>query len=151
MADEILEIADDASRDHVARTNENGTTTRVVDHDHIARARLRCDTRKWHLSKALPKVFGDKLLNEHVGTIQTAFADEAARKEHQAHVEMLGKRFGAAADAIEKVDHLAGLNERFANKRNGKLNGSTPASADEDTALNEASAKWLKENARRDH
>jgi len=27
----------------------------------VARDRLRCETRKWMLSKALPKVYGDKL------------------------------------------------------------------------------------------
>jgi len=32
----------------------------TVDHEHIQRARLRVDTRKWILSKMLPKVYGDK-------------------------------------------------------------------------------------------
>jgi hypothetical protein len=144
MADDLLEIADDASKDRVERQDKDGNTYTAVDHDHIARARIRVDTRKWLLSKALPKIFGDKLVNEHSGTIQTAFTDEATRKAHQAHAEMLGKRFGAAADAIEKVDHMAGLNARFGNKPKGKLNGSTPASADED-ALNKASAQWVDE------
>lgn len=42
MADELVEIADDKAGDP-------------------ARDRLRLDTRKWLLSKALPKVYGDKL------------------------------------------------------------------------------------------
>lgn len=42
MADEIVAIADNLSGDP-------------------ARDRLRLDTRKWLLSKALPKVYGDKL------------------------------------------------------------------------------------------
>jgi transcriptional regulator with XRE-family HTH domain len=102
--------------------------------------------------------YRDVNVNEHTGTIQTAFADEAARKEHQAHVEMLGKRFGdmadriAEAEAAKKVDHMAGLNARFGGKPNGKANGSAPASSlAENAALNEASAKWLRENGRRDH
>ena len=45
MADELLDIAD-------ATETEPG---------HVARDRLRCETRKWMLSKALPKVYGDKL------------------------------------------------------------------------------------------
>jgi hypothetical protein len=61
MADELLEIADDASNDFMERKGKDGEAVMVVDHDHIARSRLRVDTRKWLLSKALPKVYGDKL------------------------------------------------------------------------------------------
>lgn len=61
MADEMLEIADDASGDVVTGTREDGTEFETVNHEVIARSRLRVDTRKWALSKALPKVFGDKL------------------------------------------------------------------------------------------
>ena len=56
LADEILEIADDSNRDLIERAD--GVLT--VDHEHIQRARLRVDTRKWILSKMLPKVYGDK-------------------------------------------------------------------------------------------
>lgn len=51
LADELLDIADNGA-------NEPDAT---------ARDRLRVDTRKWLLAKALPKMFGDKLLNEHTG------------------------------------------------------------------------------------
>jgi hypothetical protein len=56
FADEITDIADDGSRDYIA--TEAG---RVVDHDHIARARLRVDARKWIAAKLKPKKYGDKL------------------------------------------------------------------------------------------
>lgn len=46
LADELTAIADDKTGD-------------------AARDRLRVDTRKWLLSKALPKVYGDKIA--HVG------------------------------------------------------------------------------------
>lgn len=59
LADEILEISDNSSRDLVARETKDGTI-HVVDHEHIQRARLRVDTRKWILSKMLPKVYGDR-------------------------------------------------------------------------------------------
>jgi len=49
MFDELLEIADDT--------------------DDTQRSRLRVDTRKWYLSKCLPKVFGDKLNLDHSGEI----------------------------------------------------------------------------------
>ena len=45
MADELMDIADSTE-------TETGQVTRD---------RLRCETRKWMLSKALPKVYGDKL------------------------------------------------------------------------------------------
>lgn len=51
MADELLEIADNKAKEA----------------DATARDKLRVDTRKWLLSKALPKLYGDKILNEHVG------------------------------------------------------------------------------------
>jgi hypothetical protein len=64
LADEIIEIADDATNDYVLRANEQGAQV-VVDHDNISRSRLRVDARKWILSKRLPKIYGDKI--RHTG------------------------------------------------------------------------------------
>lgn len=61
MADELLDIADDGTNDYVERERENGTKHVVFDSEHVQRSRLRVDTRKWLLSKALPKVYGDKI------------------------------------------------------------------------------------------
>lgn len=57
MADELLEIADDGRNDYI--TGEDPVPT--LNSEHIQRSRLRVDTRKWMLSKVLPKVYGDKL------------------------------------------------------------------------------------------
>jgi hypothetical protein len=54
---QIIEIADDAERDRVI--DERGVV--VVDHEHINRAKLRVDTRKWLMSKLLPKRYGDRV------------------------------------------------------------------------------------------
>jgi hypothetical protein len=54
-ADELLEIADDASADWIE--TENGH--RILDNVRVNRARLMIDTRKWLLSMVLPKVYGD--------------------------------------------------------------------------------------------
>jgi hypothetical protein len=54
-ADELLEIADDASADGIE--TENGH--RILDNVRVNHARLMIDTRKWLLSKVLPKVYGD--------------------------------------------------------------------------------------------
>ena len=56
-AHEIIEIADDTSGDFII--NERGE--RVVDHEHINRARLRVDARKWLMSKLSPQRYGDRV------------------------------------------------------------------------------------------
>jgi len=61
MAEEIIEISDNGTNDYVARAKEDGAAI-LVDHDHISRSRLRVETRKWMLSKMLPKVYGDKVI-----------------------------------------------------------------------------------------
>ncbi len=59
--DEMLEIADDGTNDWVARQAKDGTIDRALDHDHIARSRLRVDTRKWIMSKLKPSLYGEKV------------------------------------------------------------------------------------------
>lgn len=55
LAEECLEISDDASRDR--RTNEKGFEEQ--NHEFVARSRLRIDTRKWLASKLLPRQYGE--------------------------------------------------------------------------------------------
>lgn len=61
LFDETLEIADDGSNDFIEKEYENGRIEEIPDHEHLNRSRLRVDTRKWYLSKVLPKIYGDKL------------------------------------------------------------------------------------------
>ena len=61
LADEIIDIADDATNDFIERTRQDGSTEMVVDHENINRSRLRIDTRKWMLSKLKPGTYGDKI------------------------------------------------------------------------------------------
>jgi hypothetical protein len=51
MADHYLDIGDTVSEDPGA----------------VAKARLRVESRKWLLSKALPKIYGDKIAAEITG------------------------------------------------------------------------------------
>jgi hypothetical protein len=60
MADEVLDIADDGRNDWMEREGQP-----VINGEHIARSRLRFDARRWLLSKALPKVYGDKQVIDH--------------------------------------------------------------------------------------
>lgn len=67
MADELMEVADDGSNDWMERKDDDGKSSYVINGEHVQRSRLRVDTRKWLLSKALPKLFGDKITQEHTG------------------------------------------------------------------------------------
>lgn len=57
-ADELLDIADDATNDWMQRFHADNWGW-SVNGDAIQRSRLRVDTRKWLLSKMLPK-YADK-------------------------------------------------------------------------------------------
>ena len=61
MAEETLEIADDSDRDFDDEGRYNGEA--------VQRSRLRCDQRRWHLSKLRPDKYGDisKIQNELSG------------------------------------------------------------------------------------
>lgn len=65
MADELLEVADDGRNDWIERQDEDSKASFVLNGEHVQRSRLRVDTRKWMLSKALPKIFGDRVTQEH--------------------------------------------------------------------------------------
>ena len=62
-ADEILDIADDGSND----TYVDDRGREKTDFDNVQRSRLRVDTRKWMLSKMLPKLYGDRVAHELTG------------------------------------------------------------------------------------
>lgn len=62
MADEIVEIADEGSNDWMEREG-----VMVPDHEHIQRSRLRVDTRKWLMSKMVPKRYGERTTTELTG------------------------------------------------------------------------------------
>lgn len=61
MADELIEISDNGTNDWIERETEAGRIVTEYNGDHVTRSRLRTDTRKWLLSKALPKVYGDRV------------------------------------------------------------------------------------------
>lgn len=67
LFDEMLEIADDGSNDWLEIETKSGRVIEVPDHEHINRSKVRIDTRKWYLSKVLPKKYGDKQTIEHTG------------------------------------------------------------------------------------
>lgn len=68
MAEEILEIADDASNDTIPKVDKDGKEYGEQQNtEWISRSRLRVDARKWLAAKMAPKKYGERLLNEHTG------------------------------------------------------------------------------------
>jgi hypothetical protein len=68
LADELFDIADDGSNDWMEREGKDGEAGYVLNGEHVQRSRLRLDTRKWYLSKVLPR-FADKQQVEHSGSL----------------------------------------------------------------------------------
>lgn len=64
--DECLDIADQYDPDKEA-----------LNPDHINRAKLRIETRKWMAGKLRPKVYGDKLDVEHNGSLNITLENDA--------------------------------------------------------------------------
>jgi len=83
MAEEILEIADDTSMDMGFKKSEDKDgkgATPFVDKENIQRSRVRIDTRKWLMSKLIPKKYGDKQEIEHSGELKIGFAETLKQK-----------------------------------------------------------------------
>jgi len=62
--EEMLDIADDGTNDYTY--GEDGP---YLDAEHVKRSRLRIDTRKWMLSRMMPRKYGEKLDVNHSGGI----------------------------------------------------------------------------------
>lgn len=70
LADEIIDIAYDTSKDWIEESDWRGEKTKKkADHDHINRARLKIDTLKWIMARMKPDRWGDKVQTEHSGSI----------------------------------------------------------------------------------
>ena len=61
MFEEMFDIADDGQNDWMEIQDKEGDNAGWrFNGEHVQRSRLRIDTRKWALSKMLPKKYGDK-------------------------------------------------------------------------------------------
>ena len=78
LAEELIDIADDGTNDYMEYTDKEGQTAYKVNGEAVARSRLRIDTRKWVLSKLIPKKYGeDKEENNTVSEIADALKEIA--------------------------------------------------------------------------
>jgi hypothetical protein len=65
LADELFDIADDGTNDWMEKHGQDGEVAGyALNGEAVARSRLRVDTRKWYLSKVLPR-FADKQQIDH--------------------------------------------------------------------------------------
>ena len=81
MADEVLDVADDGQNDWMEREGQEDAGW-VANGEHISRSRLRVDTRKWLLSKALPKIYGDRVALDHGGAVSINIIDRYGPDGH---------------------------------------------------------------------
>jgi hypothetical protein len=91
-ADEILDIADDGLNDWVARKGDDGETIGWKENgEAIQRSKLRVDTRKWLLSKLLPKKYGERIAQELSGPEGKPISVEGAADAGRAIAFLLAK------------------------------------------------------------
>lgn len=76
LFDDVLEIADDSRNDWMEQHGEDAVGYKL-NGDHVQRARLRIDARKWMAGKLRPKVYGDKLEVEQKNFNVTISNDDA--------------------------------------------------------------------------
>ena len=60
LLDELIDIADDSANDYEIVNGEER-----LNQEHIQRAKLRIDTRKWNIEKLAPKRYGNKQQIDH--------------------------------------------------------------------------------------
>lgn len=85
IAEEMFDIADDASNDWMEKLDAEGQGIGwQLNGDHVRRSQLRIDTRKWYLSKIMPKKYGDKLEVNSTGMPMVVIRDFTGRKNEPA-------------------------------------------------------------------
>lgn len=85
LAEEILEISDAAEHDTVNTPEGPRPNT-----EWISRSRLRIDARKWYAGKLRPKVYGDRIQQDHSGEVTIKSLAERMRTQKQAGDESGG-------------------------------------------------------------
>ena len=102
MADDIIEISEDGHND--TYLDEDGKPK--TDWDVLGRSKLRVDTRKWLLSKCLPKIYGDKVTTELTGPNGTPLFDDKQREKRLAALATRIAQRNAQPKADNDVDDL---------------------------------------------
>ncbi|MBX9488833.1 DNA packaging protein [Yersinia enterocolitica] len=81
IAEELFDIADDGTNDWMEKLDKDGEAIGCqLNGEHVQRSRLRIDTRKWYLSKIMPKKYGDRIQHDQHITIEDKTDDELDRR-----------------------------------------------------------------------
>ena len=92
--DEIIEIADETGAD--LTTDDSGKVT--INHEVVARSRLRVDTRKWLMARLAPKKYGDRLQHTGDGGGAIRVAPDLSNVSNE-DIDALERILGRTADA----------------------------------------------------
>lgn len=83
IAEELFDIADDGSNDWMEKLDRDGEAIGwQLNGEHVQRSKLRIDTRKWYLSKIMPKKYGDRIQHDQQITVKS-LSDEELEKRLQ--------------------------------------------------------------------
>ncbi|EDT6018112.1 DNA packaging protein, partial [Salmonella enterica subsp. enterica] len=81
IAEELFDIADDGTNDWMEKLDKDGEAIGYqLNGEHVQRSKLRIDTRKWYLSKIMPKKYGDRIQHEQKITITDLSDEELDRR-----------------------------------------------------------------------
>lgn len=81
IAEELFDIADDGTNDWMEKLDKDGEAIGYqLNGEHVQRSKLRIDTRKWYLSKILPKKYGDRIQHDQSITMTNLTDEELDKK-----------------------------------------------------------------------
>lgn len=81
IAEEMFDIADDGTNDWMEKLDKDGEAIGYqLNGEHVQRSKLRIDTRKWYLSKILPKKYGDRIQHDQSITVKSLSDEEIDKR-----------------------------------------------------------------------
>ncbi|WP_336295520.1 DNA packaging protein [Cronobacter dublinensis] len=81
IAEELFDIADDGSNDWMEKLDKDGEAIGYqLNGEHVQRSKLRIDTRKWYLSKIMPKKYGERIQHDQSITFNNLSDEELDKK-----------------------------------------------------------------------
>ncbi|WP_447874751.1 terminase small subunit-like protein [Serratia fonticola] len=81
IAEELFDIADDGTNDWMEKLDKDGEAIGYqLNGEHVQRSKLRIDTRKWYLSKIMPKKYGDRVQYDQTITMADRTDDDIDKR-----------------------------------------------------------------------
>lgn len=111
LIDQAMGIADDDRADYVAVTRKDGRIEMVFNHEHVARSKLRVDTRKWVAGRLDRSSWGDsKQVDVNAKILTISLSDDeldrqlrqAADKLRQITLDTAGQVIDIATQVVDE-------------------------------------------------